>query len=37
MTNYKKMIIKMLGKINNEHTLKRIYNFICRLYNKGGD
>lgn len=37
MNDYKVMIIKMLDKINNEHTLKRIYNFICRLYNKSGD
>lgn len=34
--NYKQMIIEMLGKINSEATLKRIYNFICRMYLRGG-
>lgn len=37
MNDYKKMIIQMLNKINSERTLKRIYNFICRLYCKGGE
>ena len=36
MTDYKKMIIEMLDKIHSEAVLKRIYNFICRLYLKGG-
>lgn len=36
MTDYKKMIIEMLDKIQSEAVLKRIYNFICRLYLKGG-
>lgn len=31
MNDYKKMIIQMLNKINSERTLKRIYNFICRV------
>lgn len=34
--NYKQMIIEMLDKINGEATLKRIYNFICRMYLRGG-
>ena len=34
--NYKQMIIEMIGKIKDEKTLKRIYNFICKLYLKGG-
>lgn len=36
MNDYKKMIIEMLDKIQSEVMLKRIYNFICRLYLKGG-
>lgn len=36
MNDYKKMIIKMLDKISDENALKRIYNFICKLYCKGG-
>jgi hypothetical protein len=34
--NYKQMIIEMVDKINSETTLKRIYNFICRMYLRGG-
>lgn len=37
MMDYKKMIIEMLEKIKNDNTLKRIYNYICKLYLKGGD
>lgn len=36
MTDYKKMIIGIPEKIKDENTLKRIYNFICKLYLKGG-
>lgn len=36
MTDYKKMIIEMLDKIESVDTLKRIYNFICKLYVRGG-
>lgn len=36
MADYKKMIVEMLEKIHNEAVLKRIYNFICRLYLGGG-
>jgi hypothetical protein len=36
MTDYKKMIIEMLDKIHSEGVLKRIYNFICGLYLRGG-
>lgn len=32
MTDYNKMIREMLDKIHDERILKRIYNFICRLY-----
>jgi len=35
--DYKIMINEMLEKIKNENTLKRIYNYICKLYLKGGD
>lgn len=34
--NYKQIIIEMLDKINSEATLKRIYNYICRMYLRGG-
>ena len=34
--NYKQMIIEMVDKINSEAALKRIYNFICRMYLRGG-
>lgn len=37
MTDYKKLIIEMLDKIQNESVLKRIYNFICKLYLRGGE
>lgn len=37
MTDYKKMIVEMLDKIENIQTLKRIYNFICKLYCRGGE
>lgn len=37
MTDYKKMIIEMLDKIHSETVLKRIFNFIHRLYIRGGD
>ena len=37
MRDYKTMIIKMLDKIHNEAILKRIYNFICKLYIRGGE
>lgn len=37
MKKYKQMIIEMLGKINSEIALKRIYNFVCRLYLRGGN
>ena len=36
MIDYKKMIVDMLEKIENEQALKRIYNFICKLYFRGG-
>ena len=36
MDDYKQMITEMLNKIQSEAMLKRIYNFICRLYLKGG-
>lgn len=36
MTDYKKMIVDMLDKIKSEALLKRIYNYICKLYLKGG-
>ena len=36
MNNYKKMILVMLEKIECEKTLKRIYNFICKIYLRGG-
>jgi len=36
MTDYKQMILEMLDKISSEVILKRIYNFICRLYLRGG-
>ena len=36
MTDYKKMITEMLDKIHSEAVLKRIYNFICRVYLRGG-
>lgn len=36
MTDYKKMIVDMLEKIESEQILKRIYNFICKLYCRGG-
>ena len=32
----KTAIFAMIGKIDNESTLKRIYNFICKLYSRGG-
>lgn len=37
MTDYKKLITDMLDKIKSEAMLKRIYNFICRLYLRGGE
>ena len=37
MNEYKKMIAEMLDKIQSEATLKRIYNFICKIYLKGGE
>ena len=36
MTDYKHMIMEMLDKIHSEAILKRIYNFICRLYLRDG-
>lgn len=36
MNDYKKMIMEMLDKIESKQTLKRIYNFICKLYCRGG-
>lgn len=36
MNDYKKMIIEMLDKIHSEAVLKRIYNFICKLYLRNG-
>lgn len=36
MTNYKKMIIELLERINNEKTLKIIYEFVHHKYIRGG-
>ncbi len=36
MNNYKKMISEMIDKIESTDVLKRIYNFICKLYLRGG-
>lgn len=36
MNDNKKMIVEMIDKIENKDVLKRIYNFICRLYLRGG-
>lgn len=36
MTDYKEMIIDILERIKSETVLKRIYNFVCRLYLRGG-
>ena len=32
--DYKKMTIELLNRINNNDILKRIYNFVSRLYLK---
>lgn len=37
MTDYKKLIIEILERIKEERCLKRIYNFICFIYLRGGD
>lgn len=34
---YYKRIIKMLKKIRDEKRLKKIYDYICFIYLKGGD
>lgn len=36
MNDYKKMIKEMIDKIESPDVLKRIYNFICKLYLRGG-
>ena len=32
--NYKGMIIELISRIDNNEILKRIYNFVSRLYLK---
>ena len=37
MTDYKKMIIELLNRINNQKILKIIYEFVYHQYLKGGE
>lgn len=37
MHNYLKMIYEMLKRINDEAQLKKIYDYICLMYLRGGD
>lgn len=37
MHNYLKMIYEMLKRIKDEAQLKKIYDYICFIYLKGGD
>lgn len=36
MIDYKKMIIELLERINNEKALKAIYEFVHHKYMQGG-
>lgn len=36
MKDYKKMIMELLKRIDNEKTLERIYNFIHKLFISDG-
>ncbi len=37
MTDYKKLIIKMLKQIHSEKKLKKVYDYICFVVLKSGD
>lgn len=37
MKDYKQNIIEMLEKINDKKILKKIYDYICFIYSKGGN
>lgn len=35
--NYEKMILKMLKKIKDDKKLKKIYDYVCFIFLKGGN